>query len=339
MTPERIAVLGGGSWGATLAAQLALNKHDVMIWEFDPKVAERLSTDRSLATLPELKIPESIQITNTLADALKGRRLVLSVTPSQTVRATFQAAVKTGTFEPGSLVISASKGLEDGTFATMSQIIRETFPAVGDIVILSGPSHAEEVATRKPVALVSASSSQKAAERVQDVFVSDLFRVYTSDDALGVELGGSLKNIYAVACGVVDGLDLGDNTKAALLTRGLAEMTRLGNAMGAKTPTFYGLSGLGDLIVTCGSRHSRNRLLGEKVGSGKTLAQALGEMTMVAEGVVTCRAAQQLAQDRGVNMPIVNEMYQILFAGKPARDSIKDLMTRQTRAEMEGIVV
>ncbi len=339
MTAQKIAVLGGGSWGATLAAQLAGNQHDVMIWEFDPKVAAKLRTDRTLDTLPQLQLPASIQITNTLAEALKGRQIVLSVTPSQTVRATFQAAVKTGAFEPGTLIISASKGLEDGTFATMSQIIRETFPAVGDIVILSGPSHAEEVATKRPVALVAASASKKAAERVQDLFVSDLFRGYTSDDATGVELGGSLKNIYAVACGVVDGLDLGDNTKAALLTRGLAEMTRLGMAMGAKMTTFYGLSGLGDLIVTCGSRHSRNRLLGEKVGTGKSLAQALKEMTMVAEGVVTCRAAQQLAQDRGVKMPIVAEMYQILFAGKPARDSIKDLMTRQTRAEMEGIVV
>lgn len=339
MSAERIAVLGGGSWGATLAAQLAGNGHDVMIWEFDRGVAEKLRTERTLATLPQLKLPSSVQITNTLADALKGRPIVLSVTPSHTVRATMIHAVATGMLEKGAMMISATKGLEDGTFATMSQIIREAFPAAGDIVILSGPSHAEEVASKRPVAMVAACASTKAAERVQDLFISENFRVYTSNDPLGVELGGSLKNIYAVACGVVDGLDLGDNTKAALLTRGLAEMTRLGTAMGAKTTTFFGLSGLGDLIVTCGSRHSRNRLLGEKVGSGKTLALALAEMTMVAEGVVTCRAAQRLAQDRGVNMPIVNEMYQILFAGKSARDSMKDLMTRQTRAEMEGIVV
>lgn len=339
MSPEKIAILGGGTWGATLGSQLAENGHDVFIWEFNRAVADKLRSERSLATLPQLKLPASVQISNTMADVLKGRSIVLSVTPSHTVRATFEAAVKTGALEKGAMVISASKGLEDGTFATMSQIIRETFANAGDIVILSGPSHAEEVASKRPVALVSASDSPRAAEKVQDLFVSDSFRVYTSDDPRGVELGGSLKNIYAVACGVVDGLDLGDNTKAALMTRGLAEMTRLGNAMGAKTVTFYGLSGLGDLIVTCGSKHSRNRSLGEKVGLGKTLEQALQEMTMVAEGVVTCRAAHKLAKDRGVNMPIVNEMYQILFAGKPARDSIKVLMTRQMRAEMEGIVV
>ena len=339
MTAERIAVLGGGSWGATLAAQLADNGHDVFVWEYDKAVVEKLTRDRTLATLPQLHLPGTVRITNSMAEALQGRRVVLSVTPSHTVRATVKNAASTGALENGALIISATKGLEDGTFATMSPIIRETFPAAGDIVILSGPSHAEEVAAKRPVALVCAGESALAAERVQELFLSDSVRVYTSDDPLGVELGGSLKNIYAVACGIVDGLDLGDNTKAALLTRGLAEMARLGAAMGAKTSTFFGLSGLGDLIVTCNSRHSRNRLLGEKVGSGKTLTEALKEMTMVAEGVVTCRAAHKLAQERGVTMPIVNEMYQILFVGKPPRDSIKDLMTRQTRAEMEGIVV
>jgi glycerol-3-phosphate dehydrogenase (NAD(P)+) len=336
---QKIAVLGGGSWGATLAGQLAATGQDVAVWEFDKGVADKLARERTLATLPQLKLPPSVEITNDIGAALKGRKIVVAVTPSHTVRSTFERAAASGALPAGGLVISASKGLEDGTFATMSQIIRETFPAAGDIVILSGPSHAEEVAARKPVALVAASTAAAAAERVQDLFISDNFRVYTSDDPLGVELGGSLKNIYAVACGVVDGLDLGDNTKAALLTRGLAEMTRLGTALGAKTVTFFGLSGLGDLIVTCGSRHSRNRLLGEKIGSGKTLDQALKEMTMVAEGVVTCKAAQRLAQKRGVTMPIVHEMHQILFASKPAKDSIKDLMTRQTRAEMEGIVV
>jgi glycerol-3-phosphate dehydrogenase (NAD(P)+) len=339
MSPEKIAVLGGGSWGATLGSQLAENGHDVSIWEFDRKVAEKLQADRKLTTLPQLNVPDSVKVSNDMAEVLKGRKIILSVVPSHTVRSTFQKAVTVGTLEAGAMVITATKGLEDGTFATMSQIIRETFANVGDIVILSGPSHAEEVAQKRPVALVAASVSEKAAEKIRDLFTSESFRVYTSDDPKGVELGGSLKNIYAVACGVVDGLDLGDNTKAALLTRSLAEMTRLGNAMGARTVTFFGLSGLGDLIVTCNSKHSRNRLLGEKVGQGKTLEQALKEMTMVAEGVVTCRAAYKLAQDRSVNMPIVNEMYQILFAGKPAKESIKDLMTRQVRGEMEGIAV
>ncbi len=334
---ERIAILGGGSWGATLAARLADNGHDISIWEYDRATATRLKEDRTLATLPQLRLPDTIQVTNSMPEALKGRKIVLSVTPSHTVRATVKAAA--GAIEPGSLVISATKGIEDGTFATMSQVVRESFPAVGDIVILSGPSHAEEVAAKRPVGLVSASSSRTSAERVRDLFSSDSVRIYTSDDPLGVELGGSLKNVYAVACGIIDGLGLGDNTKAALMTRGLAEMTRLGTALGARAVTFFGLSGLGDLIVTCTSQHSRNRGLGEKLGSGHTLTQTLGEMTMVAEGVKTAKAAYHLSQKAKVVMPIVNEMHQILFEEKSPKDSIRDLLARQTGAEMEGIVV
>jgi glycerol-3-phosphate dehydrogenase (NAD(P)+) len=189
------------------------------------------------------------------------------------------------------------------------------------------------------VALVSASKSKESAVRVQKLFASDIFRVYTNDDPVGVELGGSLKNIYAVACGIIDGLKLGDNTKAALLTRGLLEMTRLGTAMGAQTLTFFGLSGLGDLIVTCNSKHSRNRLVGEKIGSGKTLKQALSEMTMVAEGVNSTQSAYDLAQAKKVEVPIINEMVRVLFENKSPRDSIKDLLARQMGAEMEGIVL
>lgn len=336
---EKIAVLGGGTWGATLAAQLANQGADVMIWEFVREVADKLKTDRTLKTLPQLRLPASIQITNNLAEAITGRKVILSVTPSHAVRSTFTAAQKTGKLEPHALVISASKGIENVTFSTMTQIIHEIFPQAGELVILSGPSHAEEVAMGQPVVLVAASKSSAAAERVRDLFVSDNFRIYTGSDPLGVELGGSIKNVYAVACGVVDGLKLGDNTKAALISRGLLEMTRLGNTMGAKTLTFFGLSGLGDLIVTCGSKHSRNRLLGEKIGSGKNLQQALSEMTMVAEGVNTAKSAYHLSQARNVEMPIVNEVYRILFENKPPKDSIRDLMTRQVGAEMEGIVL
>lgn len=335
----RIAVLGGGSWGATLAKQLADNGHAVAVWEFDKATAEKLREERTLRTLPQLRLPDSIVVTNDMAEALKGRSIVLSVTPSHTVRGTFELAARKRLIEPGALVISATKGIEDGTFATMSHIVRETFPAAGDIVILSGPSHAEEVATGQPVALVAGCATRTAAERVRDLFASDTFRVYTSGDPLGVELGGSLKNVYAVACGVVDGLRFGDNTKAALMTRGLNEMTRLGSALGASSLTFFGLSGLGDMIVTCTSRHSRNRSLGEKIGSGRTLQQALSEMTMVAEGVNTARAAHHLSRKAGVVMPIVNEMHQILFEEKSPKDSIRDLLARQTGAEMEGIVV
>lgn len=339
MKKEKIAVLGGGSWGATLAGHLSASGHDVMLWEFVPEVAAYLKEKRSLKTLPDLKLPASVRITSDIVEALKDRDVILSVTPSHAVRSTFQTAQAKRALPKGALVISASKGLEKKTFSTMSQIISEIFPDVGELVILTGPSHAEEVAMGQPVVLVAASTSQPARERVKAMFTSESFRVYTGDDPLGAELGGALKNVYAVACGIVDGLKLGDNTKAAVMTRGLLEMARLGAVVGAKQVTFFGLSGLGDLIVTCGSQHSRNRMLGEKLGHGKSLTQALSEMTMVAEGVNTTESAHHLAKQKKVEMPIVNEMYKILFENKPPRDSIKDLMTRQVGAEMEGIAV
>jgi glycerol-3-phosphate dehydrogenase (NAD(P)+) len=336
---EKIAVLGGGTWGATLAAHLAERGHDVCIWEFMPKIAEELRKNRGLKTLPQLHLPESVEVTNDLEKGLLNRNVILSVTPSQTVRSVFTNCKNKKILQPGCLVISASKGIENGTFATMSQVIQEMFPDNGGVVVLSGPSHAEEVASHRPVALVAASSSSGGAERVRDLFSSDLFRVYTSTDPLGVELGGSIKNVYALACGIVDGLSLGDNTKAALITRGLLEMTRLGSKLGAQTITFFGLSGLGDMIVTCGSQHSRNRLLGEKLGRGKSLDEALSEMTMVAEGVATAKSAYFLAKAKNVDVPIINEIYSILFEKKSAKDSIKDLMSRQVGAEMEGITL
>lgn len=339
MKKEKIVVFGGGTWGATLAAQLANNDHSVTIWEFSAVVAEQLRTKRTLKTLPELKLPESILVTNNIEESLRDRDVILSVTPSHTVRSVFETCRDKKVLKPGMLVISASKGVENGTFATMSQLITDLFPQMGDIVILTGPSHAEEVAIKRPVALVAASKTKASAERVKDMFSSDVFRVYTGTDPLGAELGGALKNVYAIACGVVDGQNWGDNTKAALMTRGLLEMTRLGKSMGAQTLTFFGLSGLGDMIVTCASKHSRNRLLGEKIGGGKTLDQALAEMTMVAEGVNSTKSVYHLAKAKGVEMPIVNEMYAILFENKSPQSSIKDLMTRQVGAEMEGILV
>jgi glycerol-3-phosphate dehydrogenase (NAD(P)+) len=337
MATEKIAVLGGGSWGATLADHLARTGSDVAIWEFNAAVADSLQKTRSLKTLPQLKLHKSAFVSNNMGEALTGRDMILIVTPSHTVRSSLQAAVKSGKLSDKSLFINASKGIERDTLAVMTQVIRETVPSAGDIVAFSGPSHAEEVAVGQPVAMVAASENTAAAQRVQKIFASETFRVYTGDDPLGVELGGALKNIYAVACGIIDGLKLGDNTKAALLTRGLLEMTRLGKTMGAKTFTFFGLSGLGDLIVTCGSKHSRNRLVGEKVGSGNTLKQALAEMTMVAEGVNTTESAYQLAKRKNVTMPIVDEMHKVLFEDKPPRDSIRDLLARQTGAEMEGL--
>jgi glycerol-3-phosphate dehydrogenase (NAD(P)+) len=241
--------------------------------------------------------------------------------------------------ENGSLIICASKGLENETNVRMSEVISNVFTKAGDIVTLSGPSHAEEVALGQPVALVAASTSAAAAKQVSEIFNTETFRVYTSSDPVGVELGGALKNVYAVASGIVDGLKLGDNTKAALMSRGLLEMTRLGNALGAKTVTFFGLSGLGDMIVTCGSKHSRNRRLGEMIGQGKTLIEALAAMTMVAEGVNALKSAAALAAKKKIDMPIVQEMSRVLFENKPPRQSIKDLMARQAGVEMEGVTL
>jgi glycerol-3-phosphate dehydrogenase (NAD(P)+) len=336
---NRIAVLGGGSWGATLANHLANNGHAVTIWEFVPEVAVHLQKTRSLKTLPMLKLNATIVVTNDMAAALKDANVILSVVPSHTVRSTFERAKGSGVLKPGALVISASKGIENETYLTMSQVIKGLFPEAGDIVILSGPSHAEEVAMGQPVALVAASASKTANIKVQSIFAAEKFRIYTSDDPIGVELGGALKNIYAVATGIIDGLQYGDNTKAALMTRGLLEMTRIGNALGAKTVTFFGLSGLGDMIVTCGSQHSRNRMVGEKVGSGKTLEQAMKEMTMVAEGVTTAKSAYNLARAKNVEVPIINEIYRVLFENKSPKGSIKDLLAREVGAEMEGIVL
>ena len=343
MTPpekkEKVAVFGGGTWGATLAHHLANKGHQVSIWEYNSNVAKTLEANRTLSTLPDFKLHPSVKVSDQIKNAAEGMEIILSVTPSHTVRETFRAAVQNKALKKGTLVISASKGIENKTCAPMSQVIREMFPEAGDIVILSGPSHAEEVSQKQPVALVSACTSNESAVRVQKLFSSDTFRIYTGNDPVGVELGGSLKNVYAVACGIIDGLKLGDNTKAALMTRGLLEMTRLGAAMGTQTLTFFGLSGLGDLIVTCGSQHSRNRLVGEKIGGGKTLEQALAEMTMVAEGVNTTRSAYDLARLKKVDVPIINEMYRVLFENKSPQDSIKDLLARQVGAEMEGIVL
>lgn len=339
MKPQKIGVLGGGSWGATLAARLAANGHDVAIWEYSAEVADYLLKNRSLKTIPQLILPEKVLVTNDLPKALAGRPIVLSVTPSHTVRATLKKAVESGALQKGAVVISASKGLENGTHMRMTQVIADVCRNIQATVALSGPSHAEEVALGQPVALVAASNDLEEAKKVQGLFSADTFRIYTSDDPIGAELGGALKNIYAVACGVTDGLHLGDNTKAALISRGLLEITRLGKALGAKPITFFGLSGLGDLIVTSGSKHSRNRRLGELIGGGKTLDQALAGMTMVSEGVLTLKAAHDLAKSKGVEVPIINEMHRVLYENKSPHASIRDLMSRQVGAEMEGIVL
>lgn len=334
---EVIAVLGGGSWGATLADHLAKNGHDVFLWEFVASDAERLKRTRRLPTLPHLVLHDAVQVTNDLSVALKGRSLVVNAVPSTHVRATFQSVHASGVLAVGAWVVSVSKGIENDTLKRMSEVITEAVPPLaGRIAVMAGPSHAEEVARSLPTAVVAAGPDH-LREKLVEIFNADHLRVYTNPDFVGVELCGALKNVFAVACGVSDGLGFGDNTKAALMTRGLNEMVRLGVAEGAQVITFLGLAGLGDLIVTCTSRHSRNRSLGEKLGRGKTTAQALAEMTMVAEGYPTSKSAYQLATRHRLDLPIITELYRILYEGKPTPNAMRDLLSRPPVPEMMHI--
>jgi glycerol-3-phosphate dehydrogenase (NAD(P)+) len=330
----RIAVLGAGSWGATLAALLSDKGHAVSLWEFDPKAAKSLATTRKLKVIPELKLPKAIQVTNDLAEAIAGRTVIVSATPSVFVRSTMQAVRQSKNLVKDPMIISVSKGLEDKSLKRMSEVIAEELAVpLERVAILSGPSHAEEVCRHLPTAMVAASLQNALGQRVQSLFTQDYFRVYIHSDMLGVELGGTLKNVIAIGCGISDGLGFGDNTKAAIMTRGLNEMSRLGVKMGGQLLTFFGLAGMGDLIVTCLSRHSRNRLFGEKIGKGKTPQKALKEMTMVTEGYKTAPSAFELAQRMQLDCPLTREIYHVLYEGKNPRTSLQDLMERDTPSE------
>ncbi len=335
---ERIAVLGGGSWGATLAVLLAEKGHSVSIWEFFPEAAAAMAKARRLNLLPELQIPDSVLVTNDLGEALEERPVVISATPSHTVRATMSHIKKTQALHPKAIVVSVSKGLEEKTLQRMSEVIAEElgWPAKR-VAVLSGPSHAEEVCQHHPTAVVTAGRDRAVVSRVKALFERDFFRVYPQDDLVGVELGGALKNVFAIACGISDGLGLGDNSRAAILTRGLNELTRIGVRLGGNLLTFFGLAGMGDLIVTCLSKHSRNRALGEKIAHGKSAAQALSEMTMVAEGMKTAPSAHRLAQGLNLDCPLTHEIYEVLYHGKDPKVSLRDLMHRQTHNEWQGL--
>ncbi|MBI4217692.1 MAG: NAD(P)-dependent glycerol-3-phosphate dehydrogenase [Elusimicrobia bacterium] len=332
---SKIVVLGGGSWGATIASHLAQKGFSVTIWEFLQSQVDQMVRTRSLSFLPQLKIPGSVQITSDMAKALDGATTVFSVIPSQFVRATWK---KVNAFSPAlQWAVSLSKGIDVESLKRMSEVIEEECPKIkGKVVAVSGPSHAEEVAIGIPTAVVAACSNKSLAEEVQETLATPAFRVYTHSDPIGVEISGSLKNIFAIACGACDGLQLGDNTKSALITRGLNEMAKLGVRMGAKQVTFFGLAGMGDLVVTCLSQHSRNRLLGEKIGQGKSVPAALKEMTMVTEGYPTAKSAYQLTQKYGCDCPIITEIYQVLYEGKAIRESVQDLLSRPVHEESES---
>ncbi len=329
---SNICVLGSGGWGTAVAMLLLKNNHNVTLWSFTQDECNEISKTRENARcLPGIKIPDEIILTADI-NTCKGQDVIVIATPSHGVRGT---AKRIADIVPeGQIILNISKGIEEGTYLTMSQVLKEELPHCR-IAVMSGPSHAEEVSRNIPTTNVVASDSGEITDFIQDTFMTPDFRIYTSDDIMGVELGGSVKNVIALCCGILDGLGCGDNTKAALMTRGLVEMTRLGVAMGAKAETFSGLSGIGDLIVTCTSMHSRNRRAGILIGQGKSVDEAQKEVNMVVEGVRSCRAAKELADKVNVEMPIVSEAYEVLFNGKSPKDAIANLMKRSKKHETE----
>lgn len=330
----RVAVVGAGSWGTALSKVVSKKGHDVCLWAFEPEVAEQITQGRENVTyLPGQLLPENLRSTADLAEALEGAEIVVSVSPAQVVGQVMADAAPH--IRDDALIVSASKGVETTTLRRMDQVISNVLsPAqVAGFTVLSGPSFALEVASETPTAVVAASKSPDASLAVQDLFQTDYFRVYTGSDVIGVELGGALKNVTALGAGLAAGLGCGNNTLAALITRGLAEMRRLGVAMGAQASTFSGLAGIGDLVLTCTGEMSRNRTVGYRLGQGEVLETILGEMSAVAEGVETTYAVHDLAAKYGVEMPIAEEVYGILTLGADPEVALKNLMERDPKPE------
>ncbi len=330
-----IAVLGAGSWGTTLAILLNENGHHVTLWEFYEELAAALRRDReNTRFLPGVSIPDSIKIETDMSAALTAADLIVFVVPSHVTRGVARQAAKSGRITGKTMIVNAAKGLEEKTLKRMSEVLADELPVhARRICTLSGPSHAEEVSRRMPTSVVIAGSDPELTSAISEVFFRPYFRVYTNGDLVGVEIGVALKNIIAIAAGVCDGLGYGDNTKAALLTRGLVEITRLGCALGANRETFFGLAGVGDLIATALSRHSRNRHVGECIGKGEKLDQVLAHMVMVAEGVRTTRAAMDMGKKLGMDLPIIASVHAVLFEDVDAREAINQLMSRPPQEE------
>ena len=332
----KISVAGAGSWGTALAILLHDNGHEVILWSALKDEVSMLSEKREHESkLPGVKIPEEIAITDDLETTLKDRDLIVLAVPSPFTRST--ARSMKNLVKKGQIIVNVAKGIEENTLMTLSEIIEEEIPQA-NVAVLSGPSHAEEVGRKMPTTCVAGARTKETAEYIQGLFMSPVFRVYTSPDILGIELGGALKNVIALAAGTADGLGCGDNTKAALITRGIAEIKRLGVAMGAHAETLTGLSGIGDLIVTCASVHSRNRKAGYLIGKGYTMQEAMDEVKMVVEGVYSAKAALALSRKYHVEMPIVEEVNQVLFEGKSPKDALGELMMRVRKEETgEGL--
>ena len=332
MNLAKVSVMGTGSWGPALSILLHNNGHQVMLWSAHEKKAQTLNETREdPAKLPGIKIPDGILITGDDKAALSDADVVVFASPSAYIRSVSKRLAPY--IKPGQIIVNVAKGVEEQTLMPVCDIIKEEVPQA-EVCVLSGPSHAEEVSRGLPTTCVVSAPKKETAEYLQGLFMSPVFRVYTTPDMLGVELGGALKNVIALAAGTADGLGYGDNTKAALITRGIAEMARLGVKMGAKLETFAGLSGIGDLIVTCASVHSRNRRAGYLMGKGYTMQQAMDEVQMVVEGVYSAKAAKALAEKYGVDMPIITEVNKLLFEDKPASEAVKDLMQREKQGEI-----
>ena len=328
----KITVLGSGGWGTALALLLVDNGNDVTLWSYSRERSELLERTRENPRLAGVALPEALKLSAAL-DSVAESGIVVMSAPSFAVRDTVRMAAPL--LRKDAVVVSTAKGIEKDTALCMTQVIEEELSGRGRVAALSGPSHAEEVGRRVPTGCVAASRDMAAAELVQDVFMNSRFRVYTNSDVLGVELGGALKNVLALCCGISDGMGLGDNTKALLMTRGMTEMARLGVALGGKKETFAGLSGMGDLIVTCTSMHSRNRRCGILIGQGKSAQEAMKEVGAVVEGYYAALSAHQLAEKAGVEMPVCQCAYQVLYEGHPARDVVGTLMNRNKKREVD----
>ena len=331
MDIKDIAVVGSGSWGTAISVLLEKNGHSVTLWSWKKEESDALKRDKeNKEFLPGILLGDNISYTNDIS-CVAGKELIVLVTPSSVIRSTAKS-MKPYVSE-NAIIVILSKGMEDGTLKTLSQVVEEEIPQ-SRVVVMSGPSHAEEVARLIPTANVAASKHQDAIEIVQDTFMCEYFRVYSGNDVLGVQIGGALKNVMALCAGIIDGVGFGDNTKAALMTRGIKEIARLGIKMGANSETFYGLSGIGDLIVTCTSMHSRNRRAGILIGQGHTLEETLEKVHMVVEGVYCTGTAYELGKKYEVEMPIINEAYNVLYNGKSPKQAISDLMTRDKKLEI-----
>lgn len=330
-----IGIIGAGSWGTALAALLHKNGHRICVWSIvESEIVMLKEYHEHKDKLPGVKLPEDMEFTTDLKEAVLDKDVLVMAVPSIYTRST--SGMMKDIVAPGQIIVNVAKGIEEHTLMTLSEIIEQEIPQA-DVAVMSGPSHAEEVGRGIPTTIVVGSKNRKTAEYLQNIFMNEVFRVYISPDVLGIELGAALKNVVALAAGIADGLGYGDNTKAALITRGITEIARLGCAMGGKFETFSGLTGIGDLIVTCASMHSRNRRAGILIGQGYSMDEAMKEVKMVVEGVYSAKAAMELAAKYDVQLPIIEQVNKVLFEGKPASQAVKDLMIRDKKIEISDI--